>query len=345
MISPILALVLFALLVGIGTALAWPRTGIVARLRRGSMAGLRVGMEDALKHLYKSARQRREATVESVAGSLEISQAAAARILQELRRARLVHPDRITRLTDEGRDYALRIIRTHRLWERYLADRTGVAPGEWHEMAEQQEHLLSPEAVEALDARLGRPRFDPHGDPIPTAAGDLPDSSGIPLPHLAVGDRGVVTHLEDEPRALFDLLVAQGISPGMKIEVLESPDERVRVAVDGRALTLDAASAGNITVVQRDDDAAAPGIDWDGLTLEDLGPSEVGEVLELSPACQGTQRRRLLDLGVVPGTLVEPVLVATAGDPTAYRIRGALIALRRDQQRWIRIRRAEDVAA
>jgi DtxR family Mn-dependent transcriptional regulator len=154
-----------------------------------------------------------------------------------------------------------------------------------------------------------------------------------------------VTHLEDEPRVLFDLLVAQGISPGMKVEVLESPDDRIRFSVDGRGVTLDAAAAGNITVHQREEDSTLPGFEWDGLTLEDIGPDEAGVVVELSPACQGTQRRRLLDLGVVPGTIIEPVLTATTGDPTAYRIRGALIALRRDQQRWIRVRRAEEEAA
>ncbi len=77
-------------------------------------------------------------------------------------------------LTDQGREYALHIVRTHRLLERYLADRTGVLPEDWHGEAERREHKLSPEDRESLAARLGHPLYDPHGDPIPTAAGELP---------------------------------------------------------------------------------------------------------------------------------------------------------------------------
>ena len=70
-----------------------------------------------------------------------------------------------------------------------------------------------------------------------------------------------------------------------------------------------------------------------------LAPGEVVRVVGLSSACQGTQRRRLLDLGVVRGTEIEAELVAAAGDPVAYRVRGALIALRREQASWIAIER------
>jgi DtxR family Mn-dependent transcriptional regulator len=300
-------------------------------------------MEDSLKHLYKCQRQGREATVESVAGALEIPQAAAVKILMELRSAGLVETGRPTVLTDEGQSYALRIIRTHRLWERFLADRTGVAPGEWHARAEEEEHHLSPRAVEELDARLGRPRFDPHGDPIPTASGELPEAIGVPLTHLEPDEEGTIVHLEDEPRALYDRLLEAGLSPHMRFRVLPSDDGRIHLAVDGRTLTLDAAAAANVTV---DTSVSRPGApDWEGLTAADLEPGEWGEVVNLSPACQGVQRRRLLDLGVVPGTRITAELAAASGDPTAYRIRGALVALRREQQRWVRIRTSAEAAA
>jgi Fe2+ transport system protein FeoA len=71
----------------------------------------------------------------------------------------------------------------------------------------------------------------------------------------------------------------------------------------------------------------------------DLTLGESGTVVDVSPACQGSQRRRLLDLGVVKGTRITAELVSAAGDPVAYRIRGALIALRREQAGWIRIER------
>jgi DtxR family Mn-dependent transcriptional regulator len=74
-------------------------------------------------------------------------------------------------------------------------------------------------------------------------------------------------------------------------------------------------------------------------TLLDLAHGEAGRVADISPACQGSRRRRLLDLGVVPGTEIVPELVSVGGDPVAYRIRGALVALRRGQAEWIRIER------
>ena len=73
------------------------------------------------------------------------------------------------------------------------------------------------------------------------------------------------------------------------------------------------------------------------LTLADLTPGDRGRVVGLSPACRGSQRRRLLDLGVVRGTEIEATMASAAGDPIAYMIRGALIALRREQARWVRI--------
>jgi DtxR family Mn-dependent transcriptional regulator len=76
-------------------------------------------------------------------------------------------------------------------------------------------------------------------------------------------------------------------------------------------------------------------------TLRDLRPGEMGRVVEISPACQGSQRRRLLDLGVVKGTEIRAELASALGDPIAYRIRGALIALRREQAEWIRVERLD----
>lgn len=345
MSDPLLLLAVFALLVIGGIVALWPRRGLLARFRRSYRAGLRVEMEDALKHLYKYARRGRTASVESVAGALEVSRAVAGRILAELREANLVRGNEGTELTEEGRQYALRIIRTHRLWERYLADRTGVSPEEWHERAEAREHQLSEEAVEALDARLGRPRYDPHGDPIPTAGGELPVAMGVPLTHLEDGDQAVITHLEDEPREFFQELVRQGLSPEMRLRVRSAGPRGVDIRVDGREVHLDAATAANVTVVVTEGAVALEEDDWEGLTLEDVAIGDAADVVGLSPACQGTQRRRLLDLGVVPGTRIRHELSAAGGDPAAFRIRGALVALRREQQRWVRIRRVGEAAA
>ena len=333
--APDTALLMFGLFLAFIAALLWPGRGLISRLRRGRRAELRVGMEDALKHLYKAEYRGTEASLDSLAGALQLGQAAASRLLTELKRTGLARNDRTAVLTDEGRAYALRIIRTHRLWERYLADRTGVAPADWHDQAEEREHFLSEDDVEELSARLGHPRYDPHGDPIPTATGDLPAAVGVPLTHLEAGDQARITHLEDEPRELFDRLVRMGLAPHMPIRILASPPGSVHIEAGGAAVRLDAAEAQNVTVqlvpagsVSTDDQP----------TLVALDMGETAEVTGLSPACQGIQRRRLLDLGIVPGTLISAELSAMGGDPRAFVVRGALIALRRDQQAWVRIR-------
>jgi DtxR family Mn-dependent transcriptional regulator len=77
------------------------------------------------------------------------------------------------------------------------------------------------------------------------------------------------------------------------------------------------------------------------MPLSELGVGSRGQVLTISRACRGAERRRFLDLGLVPGTLVTPELRSPAGDPTAYRIREALIALRKEQARHVRVKALE----
>jgi DtxR family Mn-dependent transcriptional regulator len=338
MTDPLSALIGFAMLVAALLVLTWPRVGVVARMRRGRVASERVTMEDALKHLFKCEYAGQPWSVESLAGALEISRAQASETLARLQDRGLVrlddgdHP-----LTDEGRSYALRIIRTHRLWERFLADRTGVEPADWHDRAERREHEFTPQAVEALAARLGHPRYDPHGDPIPTASGEMPERVGVALTSLGEGDEGLITHLEDEPEEIYQRLLELGLALHMPVRIRGvDPAGWVRFETDGRAVALDPMAARNVTVLRR---PVAPDRMEGAESLSALRQGEEAEVLGIIPACQGTQRRRLLDLGVVPGTRVAAELGSAAGDPMAYRIRGALIALRAEQASWIRIQR------
>lgn len=351
MIDPRLALLGFVALVALAVVLFRPDRGLVPMIRRWRRAGSRVAMEDALKHLYKSERRGAEASMAGIAGALGSSQQAAARVLEQLRDAGLVAADRPLDLTDEGRSYALRIIRTHRLWERYLADRTGIEARDWHASAEEREHWLSDDEVEALAARLGHPRYDPHGDPIPTASGEIPAPRGVALSRLDEGEVARVTHLEDEPAALYERLLAAGLAPNMTLRLARRDGARLTLEVDGRSIELDSVAANNVTVervgagraAEHAGDHAEP---VPPTTLADLRPGETAEVLGLAPACQGIQRRRLLDLGVVPGTHVTAELWSLGDGPVAYLVRGALIALRREQQRWVRVRRidAEEAA-
>ena len=340
--DPGFALVVFGILVAAAAALTWPRIGLAPRLRRLLLLSERVRLEDAVKHVYTCERTGRVCSLESLAGRLEISRTHAAALLSRLTAMALVRTGAAgPTLTDEGRQSALRLVRTHRMWERYLADRTGVPASEWHDEAERMEHALSAADVEVLDSRLGHPRWDPHGDPIPTSAGDVPPDQGLGLAAAEPGRTVEILHLEDEPREIYDALIRDGLLLGGRLDIVARTDRSVRVRSGGREWEMDTVPAGNVTVRYLPLGERA---ETSRTTLLDAEAGETVRVRGISRACRGIQRRRLLDLGVVRGTPITPELASAAGDPIAYRIRGALIALRRTQAAWIDVERAADHA-
>ncbi len=331
--STLILLILGAI---VSVALLWPRNGLLWKWMRGREAAERISIEDALKHFYNFEYSRLAATVASLAGVLQIGRDDAARLAARLESLGLVTRDTEgIRLTAEGRSYALRVIRIHRLWERFLADRTGVRESQWHHQADRKEHQMTPEQVEHLSAELGHPVFDPHGDPIPTSKGELPTIQGLPLSALEPGATARIVHVEDEPDAVYAQLIAARLYPGMTVRVLQKTRDRLRIEADLQEHVLAPIVAANLTVQPIGDvlDARAP-----DRRLSSLRIGDEALVVDISPACRGIERRRLLDLGVVPGTRVRPELQSAGGDPTAYRIRGAMIALRRDQADLIYVR-------
>jgi DtxR family transcriptional regulator, Mn-dependent transcriptional regulator len=329
---------LFLLVIAIGLAclFLWVRWGLVRRWRKEQQARNRIHAEDALKHLYYCETEARRPTLPSIAGRLQIPENRAVELMQTMQAHGLVQlkGDQLE-LTPDGRAYALHIVRAHRLWERYLADETGYAETRWHAQADQIEHELTPNAMEDLAGRLGYPLIDPHGDPIPTKHGELAGSRGQPLTTLSPGQTGRITHLEDEPEAVYAQLVAEGFYPGMLVHVLDQSQQYVRVWADGDEHRVAPIVAATIAV----EPVAQPVAVMVGESLADLRPPERARVREISPRCRGSERRRLLDLGLVPGTLVTAELVSPSGDPTAYRIRDTLMALRREQASFIQIER------
>lgn len=340
--EPMLALISFVAGSALVAWLLWPRTGLLARyLAQRTVERTRI--EDALKLLYNAEAAGAASGVESLAGGLELTRGRVVGLLGEMEAAGLVRwrGSRVE-LTEPGRAYALEVIRSHRLWERYLADRTGLSPSEWHAEADRREHQLTPAEVDELSARLGHPRYDPHGDPIPGPDGRLPPTSGVALTTLGEGASAVVVHLEDEPEEVFRSLSAAGLGPGTQLEVLPGEPGVVRIRVAGQEHRLETAEAASIEVEPL---PAGSGDDETIETLAVLEPGEAAEVVRISPAYQGPQRRRLLDLGVVPGTRIVARLRSASGDPVAYEIRGALIALRRDQAERILVRRVTDAGS
>ena len=339
MIDPATALLVALALAVAGVLLLWPVRGLLWRWLRGLRATERVLLEDSLKHLFDFEYKQHVANLQSLSGALAVSGNRAAELIRRLQEQELVDFDGDGyRLTPEGRKHALRVVRIHRLWERYLAEETGLAPDDWHSEAEIREHTTSPEEADALSASLGHPRFDPHGDPIPTAGGEIQPLAGRPLTELAVGELAEIVHVEDEPEAVYAQLVAEGLFPGMRVRVNESTPQRIAFEADAEEHVLAPILAANISVLAlpREERMEGP---FTRLSALELGAR--ARVVALSPVLRGAERRRMLDLGLIPGTEVQAEIRSPGGDPTGYRIRGAVIALRREQADQVRV---EDVA-
>ncbi|MGQ9505482.1 MAG: metal-dependent transcriptional regulator [Thermogutta sp.] len=297
----------------------------------------RVFIEDALKFLFEQEESGVQATSENLARSLALPTGCAHRILKKLIDLKFVResPEGIV-LSDTGRHEALRIVRLHRLWEKYLAEETGLDPGEWHTKAHALEHVTSQAVAGGLVARLGDPRFDPHGDPIPTESGEIKTVAAKPIATTQAGDLVEITHLEDEPVSVFRDLLDQGLHLGAQLQVQRSSEEETVVRHHGETVVLSPEVARNV-YVRLISEQEFRFSETKPVTLAELNLQEEGVVIGFAPACRGLARRRLLDLGFVPGTRVRAELSSIGGDPTAFRVRNTLIALRKSQAALILI--------
>lgn len=298
----------------------------------------RVFVEDALKFVFEHQEAGSRASYEGFARSVNLPTSCGRRIFSQLVSLGLAQElgDGIV-LTETGRQEALRVVRLHRLWETYLAEETDLDPSQWHARAHVLEHVTSQEAAAGLVARLGNPRFDPHGDPIPTESGEIKAVSGEPITMAQPGDVVEVSHLEDEPVTAFRELINRGLHLGARLQIETSSADGVKVRHHGETVMLSPQAARNVyvkLVSQRD----LVFLEKKPETLADLDVQEEGVVVGLAPACRGLARRRLLDLGFVPGTRVRAELCSIGGDPMAFRVRNTLIALRKAQAALIKIR-------
>jgi DtxR family Mn-dependent transcriptional regulator len=324
--------------------LGWPRHGLWARWRQAQELARRIRREDALKHILKSEANGRVATLDSLAGALQITTGDAAQLLGELENKDLLtFAGGRLHLKPAGREMGLHVVRAHRLWESYLAEQTGVSEKEWHPRAERQEHLLTPQEIDALAAKLGHPTRDPHGDAIPGLDGALEGDPGRSLNTAEPNTPLLISHIEDEPETVYRQLVAQGLRPGMRAFLIEKSPTRIRFWADGDEHILAPVLAENVSIQPLPEFRTEDLIEEE--FLSGLQPGGRACVVGLSPACRGLERRRLLDLGFVPGTVVEVDMVSPAGDPTAYRVRGSVVALRREQANLVRITSREVAAA
>ncbi len=337
--NPTIAILVAFLIAVLILWLFWPKKGLGARISKISMNNRRVLLEDALKFLYDCEYRGMECQSHNLAKKSNITTDKSEKLLERLRSMELIYEkDKKYHLTNAGRSYALRVVRMHRVWEQYLADKTGLKHTEWHTRADYLEHKVSDDDINKLAAQLGNPVFDPHGDPIPTSDGELPKYKGCPLNELNESDIARIIHIEDEPVEIYKQLVAEGLYPGMQVYILNAEKEKITFAADGEERTLIPQFASGITVEVLTEEKFAS---VKQKQLSSLKIGEKAEITGISPNCRGQQRRRLMDLGIVPGSRISAIMKSASGDPTGYRVMGTTIGIRKSQADLIFIENKE----
>jgi DtxR family transcriptional regulator, Mn-dependent transcriptional regulator len=130
-------------------------------------------------------------------------------------------PYRGVQLTPQGRRAALQMIRRHRILESYLTSKLGYDWGDVHVEAERLEHAVSDTLIDRMADALGSPRYDPHGAPIPTAAGEIEEAEFITLAAAPVGATLILRQVGDEQPERLRYLAEQGLMPGTRLSVVE----------------------------------------------------------------------------------------------------------------------------
>lgn len=180
-----------------------------------------LSQENYLKTLWHLAFDGK-VTLQRLASHLGISPASALAMVRRLVAAKLVtyHRRSGIRLTAKGRAAALDVIRRHRLWEHFLATKLGYRWDEVHGIAEELEHINIPDLADRLDAFLGFPAYDPHGDPIPQKDGTVPPTSALILSEQPPGYYRLVGLKRTDP-ALLQHIEQVHLRIGQCIELLE----------------------------------------------------------------------------------------------------------------------------
>lgn len=183
-----------------------------------------ISTENYLKALYHLGGDAERVSTTAIAEHLSVSLPSATNMMKSLSGAALVDhvPYRGTKLTDEGRRTALRVIRKHRLIEVFLVEVLGYRWDEVHEEAERLEHAVSDTLADRIDRFLAFPAADPHGDPIPTSSGEIRRHDAVALTELADGAQGEVVRVLDQDTEILQHLATLGVRPGATIELLES---------------------------------------------------------------------------------------------------------------------------
>lgn len=199
--------------------------------------------ENYIKGIYRiSGEEFGWVNTNDLAARMEIKPSSATDMIKKLHQKKLVEYQKYNgvKLTSKGNKLALKVIRKHRLWEVFLKEKLGFEWDEVHDIAEQLEHISSPELVERLDKFLQFPKFDPHGDPIPDQNGKIRNLKRALMSDFQPGESGKIVGVNDSSTAFLKFLDSKGVGLGSKIEIIQVHefDHSMDILIEGSKNTI-----------------------------------------------------------------------------------------------------------
>ncbi len=209
--------------------------------------------ENYIKALLRLTLEKTVAGTNELAAQLGVKPATATDMLKKLREKQLIDYEKYGKisLTLEGRKKAMQVLRKHRLWETFLYEKLGFAWDEVHDIAEQLEHIQSEKLVEKLDKFLDFPKFDPHGDAIPNAEGEIKVFFTQTLSQIAVGNICRMAAVKDNSATFLQYVAQVGLSINEHIKIISKQpyDALTCIEVNGKQSNVSPKFTDNIFVV------------------------------------------------------------------------------------------------
>lgn len=210
----------------------------------------------ALLQLTLEQSDKAKAGTNELAAQLGVKPATANDMLKKLKEKQLINYEKYGKssLTTDGKKRAIEVVRKHRLWETFLYEHLGFTWDEVHEVAEQLEHIQSPKLIDRLDQFLNYPSFDPHGDVIPAASGEMKIPAKKTLNEEEIGHQCKMVGVKDNSATFLQYVDKVGLRMNHPIKVLSRQpyDELIEIEVNGQKSSVSPRFAENIVIVCND---------------------------------------------------------------------------------------------
>lgn len=198
--------------------------------------------ENYLKAIYNLTLEEDTAATNAIAYALNTSAASVSDMIKKLADKKLLNYEKYkgAKLSDKGFAHAVQLIRKHRLWETFLVNTLGFDWAEVHDIAEQLEHVRSPELIARLDSFLQYPKYDPHGDPIPDKEGKIIKREQHKLASMPQGETVEICHVMNDDEDFLNFLNSLNLCIGQKLTIKERIkfDESIKIELPDNQIIL-----------------------------------------------------------------------------------------------------------